>query len=308
MKPLIFEIPAVEGESVVVQEDRLPYFYNLFHKHEHIQITAILSGTGELTTRNGHQQFKPGQIFVIGSNQPHFFRSDERYFRTGSKTRVHAIHIYFKSEMILDNFNLSEFEEVRRFVNRIGTGLKLDETKSHILLNSIKNIGKNEGVERVFLLVKLLRSCYFNLEKFTYLNSSETASVNFYYNNKTRVNDIYSYTLAHFTEDISLRNVARVANMTIPAMCKYFKKSTRKTYMEFLKEVRIDYACKKIIRGDYNTIAEIAYAVGFKSAITFNRAFKKHTGKTPTQYLIEHRNNIEKTKKSPTVDKYFVFR
>lgn len=308
MKPLIFEIPAVEGESVVVQEDHLPYFYNLFHKHEQIQITAILSGTGELTTKNGHQQFKPEQIFIIGRNQPHFFKSDERYFKEGSKNRVHAIHIYFKTEMILDNFNLSEFEEVKRFVNRVGAGLKLDAAESGIFIDHIKNLCKSKGVKRIFLFIEFLRACYFNLEKFTYINGSEKAAGNFYYSNKTRVNDIYAYTLAHFTEDISLRNVAKVANMTIPATCKYFKKSTRKTYMEFLKEVRIDYACKKIVRGDYNSIAEIAYSVGFKSAVTFNRAFKKQTGKTPTQYLTEHRNNIEETTMSPGVDKYFVFR
>ncbi|GAB3024768.1 AraC family transcriptional regulator [Niabella terrae] len=307
MKPLIFEVPAVEGESVVAQDDRLPYFYNVFHKHEHIQITAILSGAGELVTRSGPIPFVPKQVFIIGSNQPHFFKSEEKYFKKGSKLKAHAIHLYFKSEMILANFNLPEFEEVKRLINRIGPGMKVDSQASAVFIDQVKHICKSRGTSRIFQLLELLRCCFFNLDQFSYLSNTDKDSDPYFYNNKTRINDIYAYTLAHFADDITLSSIARVANLTVPAMCKYFKKSTRKTYMEFLKEVRIDFACKKIIRGDYNTIAEIAYSVGFKSAITFNRAFKSQTGKTPTEYLAAHRNNIEKPQQLPTVDKYFVF-
>ena len=307
MKPLIFEVPAVQGESLVVQEDKLPYFYNVFHKHEQIQITAIIEGDGDLTTKNGHTKFLSNEMYIIGRNHPHMFKSGEEYFQKNEKNRAHAIHIYFKSELILDNFNLPEFEEVKRFVNRIGSGLKIDGHKASLFIEQIKKISTAKGMKRIFLLVELLRTCYFNLENFTYLNTSEKVSENFYYNNKTRINDIYTYTLAHFTENINLKNVARVANMTVPAMCKYFKKSTRKTYMDFLKDVRIDYACKKIVRGDYSSIAEIAYSVGFKSAITFNRAFKSKTGKTPTEYLHEHQHYIEEAKKTVGVEEYFSF-
>ena len=297
----------VDGESLVVQEDKLPYFYNVFHKHEQIQITAILSGKGELITRGGDLTLNPKKIFIIGSNQPHLLKSDESYYKKNSKNAIHAIHIYFKSELILHNFNLPEFEEVKRFINRIGTGLMINETNSALFISHIKNISKNKGIKRIFLFIEFLRFCYFNIEKFTHLHTSEKTIENFYYNNKTRVNDIYAYTLAHFTEEISLTNVAKVANMTVPAMCKYFKKSTRKTYMEFLKEVRIDYSCKKIVRGDFNTVADIAYSAGFRSTITFNRAFKSLTGKTPTEYLQAHKKNLEQPTKFLNIDKLFIF-
>lgn len=307
MKPLVFEVPAVDGESIVVQEDELPYFYNRFHIHEQIQITAILEGRGDLITKYGHTEFSAGEIFVLGKNYPHFFKSDEEYFTDSAQHRSHAIHIYFKEELLKDHFNIPEFEEAKRFISRIGLGLRLDKLKSEAFIGQIKNICSSGGLRRLFLFFEFLQYSYFHLDNFQLLNPSETRNTHISYENKARINDIYVYTMAHFAEDITLEKIAKVANMTVPAMCKYFKKSTRKTYMEFLKEVRIDYACKKIIRGEHGSIAEVAYAVGFKSAITFNRAFKNKTGRTPTDYLTEHKEIITTPQNAKTFESRFIF-
>ena len=90
-----------------------------------------------------------------------------------------------------------------------------------------------------------------------------------------------------------MQQVANVAYLTPQAFCRYFKKHTRKTYVAFLSEIRINEACKKIISGDYDSISAIAYDTGFSSAVSFNRVFKKITGRSPKQYFKEYKQKVD---------------
>ena len=62
-----------------------------------------------------------------------------------------------------------------------------------------------------------------------------------------KMNDIYRYTMDHFTEEITLEQIASVAHLTPQSFCRYFKKHTSKTYVQFLNEVRINEACRERI-------------------------------------------------------------
>ena len=62
--------------------------------------------------------------------------------------------------------------------------------------------------------------------------------------------------------------------MSVPAFCSYFKKSTKKTYIDFLNEVRVGYACKQLM-DTQNNIASICYDSGFNTLANFNKQFLK---------------------------------
>ena len=59
-------------------------------------------------------------------------------------------------------------------------------------------------------------------------------------------------------------------------------------FYDFINRYRIDECCRQLlstIAGINATILEIAYSVGFNSKSTFNEAFKKFTGITPTEFI-----------------------
>jgi len=59
-----------------------------------------------------------------------------------------------------------------------------------------------------------------------------------------------------------------------------------KHFFDFINEYRIEKAMELLTnpeRKEY-TVLEILYEVGFNSKSSFNTAFKKHTGLTPTEY------------------------
>ena len=99
------------------------------------------------------------------------------------------------------------------------------------------------------------------------------------------------YLQEHFDSHLNLAILAEVACMERTAFSKSFKRKTGTSFRQFLQAYRISQATEIMNRSDYS-ITEIAYAVGFGTLSTFERAFRKTVGTTPSQYRAEvMRNN-----------------
>src|SRR5699024_1347829 len=120
------------------------------------------------------------------------------------------------------------------------------------------------------------------LERFTRPLSTRKNKPVYSEEKASRIQRVYDYLLRHYQEEIPLDKVAKEANLTPPAFCRYFKKHTGKTFVSFLNELRINEACKKLIAPDREIqVSEIAYKCGFNSVTNFNRVFKRLKGISP---------------------------
>ena len=88
----------------------------------------------------------------------------------------------------------------------------------------------------------------------------------------------------HFHEVISLDDIAEVALMTKNAFCKYFKKRTNKTYVQFLNELRVEKSSQLLLSQKELSIAEVGFQSGFGNVSNFNRQFKLVKGMTPSSF------------------------
>ncbi len=77
--------------------------------------------------------------------------------------------------------------------------------------------------------------------------------------------------------------MAALAELSVPAFCAYFKKRAHKTYVDFLQEVRIGYACGQLAETG-KSVSDIAYESGFNTVTNFHRQFRKLKGQTPLEY------------------------
>ncbi|MBC7410027.1 MAG: helix-turn-helix transcriptional regulator, partial [Arcicella sp.] len=98
-----------------------------------------------------------------------------------------------------------------------------------------------------------------------------------------RINKIYAYVIEHYTQDIHLEAVAYLTNMTETAFCRYFKKITKKTFLDLVTEFRIKHACNLLNSTD-KQVAEVCFESGFGNISHFNKQFKAVTGYTPLNY------------------------
>ena len=96
--------------------------------------------------------------------------------------------------------------------------------------------------------------------------------------------NIFEYTMNNFAHNITLDAISKVANMTKNAFCKYFKKRTNKTYFQFLTELRIERACKLLLKNKDTPIATIAEQSGYNNISNFNRQFQIHKNQSPTEF------------------------
>ena len=86
--------------------------------------------------------------------------------------------------------------------------------------------------------------------------------------------------------DLSVKEVATVAEIPQNSVSKLLKDNLDKTFKGYLNELRFREA-KRLLLSTENTISEIAYAVGFNSPNSFNRVFKMLEGSSPSEF----RNN-----------------
>jgi AraC-like DNA-binding protein len=84
--------------------------------------------------------------------------------------------------------------------------------------------------------------------------------------------------------------------MTTNAFCKYFKKVTRKTFMETIIEYRLNYAIQQLVQTD-KPISEISYESGFGDVSHFYKMFKAKMNLSPLNYRKRFMRNLASSAK-----------
>jgi AraC-like DNA-binding protein len=291
MKVVQFTIPVAGDRSLVVQEDRLPYFYTHLHRHPEIQVTWIREGNGTLIAGNYMQPFKSGDIYMLGANQPHLFKSDPAYFDKRRKKTVQSLSVFFHPSQLANTLLvLPEMKSIHRLLAHSRSGIQINAAACQKIATGMLQVQALKQGYQLAAFIHLLQTIS-AIKANRVLSSAFTANV-ISDTEGLRINDVYRYTMNHYNAPITLAQIAAVAHLTVPAFCRYFKKHTRKTYIRFLNEIRIHEACKQLTGGEAGSIASVAYDCGFTSAVSFNRVFKQVTGVSPSSYLSDYQQEV----------------
>jgi AraC-like DNA-binding protein len=297
MTVLQFTLPVPGDNNIIIKRDVLPYFYQHLHRHDEIQITWIQKGEGTLVVNNNMHVFGANEIYFIGANQPHVFKSDPVYFDSKSKRNVKALSIHFNPQGKLKSFfELAEMKPMLAFLKKHNNGFSIPEEHVPDVAHKMELILKHKNMDQIIALIDLFKK-FASIPRLKELSSiynhSEVSE-----HDGIRLSNIYHYIMANYARSITLEDVAQQAFMTPQAFCRYFKKRTLHTFVSFLNEVRINEACKKLTAGDAESISisAIAYNSGFNTVTNFNRVFKTIIGKSPSEYQEDYfRSAYEET-------------
>ena len=282
MKVIPFSIPKTVKEAIRVQVDNGRHFYENLHQHSELQITLIVQSEGTLIAGDYVGNFTEGDVFIIGKNQAHVFRNDKIYFEGTHNLTSECITVFFDDNYFGDFFwHLDEMSSVRKLVSAAVGGLRINGEAQFTVANLLKTITKQSGLEKLIAFFTILKTLSETTD-FEKLSLTESTLHTPQYDHE-RMNKIVKYTLQEYHNVITIESIAQIANLTPEAFCRYFKLRTRKTYIHFLNEVRINQACKLLQNKDL-LMTDIAYQVGFNNLSNFNRVFKMIMDKTPSQY------------------------
>jgi AraC-like DNA-binding protein len=282
MKILPFKIPKTSLESFRLQEDCESHFYDHLHQHPEIQLTLILKGEGKVIVGDYIGSFKPGDIFLIGPNLPHVFRNDDCYYKENVAGSAHSISVFFEWQSFGEKFlSLPETKSLQHFAKLLDGGLSIAEPSRSRVAQLIKQLFRTSELDRLIVLLKLLSI----LSRSTDLQSLALAGIHLEHDDadSKKLADVYQFTMREFHRKIHLDEVAAIASMTANSFCRYFKKRTRKSYVDFLTEIRIGHACQLLQQKDLS-ISQVCFEVGFNNLSNFNRKFRELCTLTPTEF------------------------
>lgn len=284
MRVVPFSISRSAQEAFRVQVDDMPFLYNHLHQHPELQVSLILKSEGTLLAGDYVGRFTAGDVFIIGSGQPHVFRSDEKYFN--GEARSLAISVFFDDTTLGENFwQLPELSTFRHFLHNSYGGFRVTGDKRDALAEKLQALTNREGIDKLIIFLEILK--LLSDEKDMQPLSQQLFQRTIKTFDGGRLNKVLEFTFREYHRAIRLEEVAALANLTVEAFCKYFKTRTRKTYVNFLNEIRINNACR-MLSGSEEPVAGICFATGFNNLSHFNRLFKKINGVTPLEYRKRH--------------------
>ncbi|CAH0996371.1 HTH-type transcriptional activator RhaR [Emticicia aquatica] len=276
MKAFYEKIPNKDDVSFLARKISVQNFDAPLHFHPEYELTLILCGNGKRFVGDSVENFDYGDLVLLGSNLPHFWRTDKALQE--KNTISEAIVVQFSTDFVNNILEkLPECKLIISMLNLAKSGIKFSDSLT-ILFEKL--ITEN-GTKRLLLLIEIL-------EKLSQSTNYQTlASKNFNIkpddSENERMRKILEFTLDNFQNEITIREMADLANLTVPSFCRYFKSRTRKTFIDYLNEIRVSHARKLLINSELG-ISQIGLECGFQNLSNFHRIFKNQVGITPLAY------------------------
>lgn len=283
-KPLLQDVKWLLKDSIYVKEIKIADLDDEFHFHDVYEVALIIKSKGTRIIGDSIENFVEGDLVLLGPQVPHIaYKKDH----PGNNPLFHAIVIYFHPDWLTETqLNSTNLNRLRKLLKDSRRGIKIFGKTKNLVAQKIIELKKCNGLKAIISLLDILETISQSKE-YDCLASEGYSNV---FNQKDieRLDNVYKYVRDHFTDAITLTDIASIANMTPTAFCKYFKNKTQKTFSNFVNEVRIGYACK-LLFDEGLTISQICYKCGFNNLTSFNINFKEFAKKTPSEY----RSNLQ---------------
>tara|TARA_R110001583_G_scaffold8413_6_gene40205 strand:- start:1233 stop:2111 length:879 start_codon:yes stop_codon:yes gene_type:complete len=281
IKPTFKRLNPEFGSSIRIKqhnqktESDLPFW----HFHPELELIYVNQAKGKRHIGSHLSYFNNSQLILIGSNLPHSGFAD-RFTTNGSETVIQ-----FKEDFLGESFiNIPEMQAIKGLFAKAKKGILFNIEAKKEIGPKIESLTKFEGMDRIIRFLEILKDLS-KTKNYSLLNVDGFAFEIEPQDNK-KIDIIFSFVSNNFNRSITLNEIAEKVSMTVPAFCRYFKKSTSKTFTEFVNEFRIIHATK-LLSENHTSITEICFESGFNNFSHFNKLFKKFTGRSPLKYRNE---------------------
>lgn len=254
-----------------------PRFSCPLHYHPEIELTYIAQSSGTRIVGDHIGSFSPGDLCLIGENLPHVYRNPEQSADTAVSEVLHFDRNL--AEGMLDE--APELGAWSRLLDRAKLGLAFDRATATRTGDLLVKLRTSQGAMRWSLFFEIIHVLC-KADKLRTL-SSPGYTGDLELNEAVRIQNTCHYLLEHFHEDLSHEEMARRVHVTPAYFSRLFKRATRKTYKEFLTEVRLGHACRLLMETEM-PIIDVAFASGFANLSNFNRRFRDKYRMCPRDY------------------------
>lgn len=252
---------------------------HVWHYHPEVELIFVCGGSGKRQIGSNISYFSDGDLVLIGSNLPHCGLTNE------NTNNEYEMVIQFKPDFLGENiWETPEMQRISALLEKSKAGIVFGENLKKTVGKKIADMHGSSSLGKLISFLEILEELA-TTQDYRILNAGK------YYlqtqvEDNERINHIFNYVKDHFKEQITLEEIADLANMKVPSFCRYFKKITNKTFTQFVNEYRITHSLKLLAEQPLS-ITEVCFESGFNNFSYFNKTFKEYIKKSPSQYRKE---------------------
>lgn len=275
------------GSPIRVKWNDYPHFTYPWHFHSELEIVYVIRSYGVRFVADSMEKFEEGDLVMVGSQVPHYWKNDEAFHQGNSDLKVNAVVIQFSADFLDRSIsNYPELSHLKELFVRAESGICFTPSFSKNVGELVLSLVKSENFDRFISFLKLL-DLMARTKQYRLL-----ASPDFKQNplNVTdqRLKKIVNYLNLNYTSKISLSQLSSRFGMNTSSFSRFFHEKTGKTLVLYINELRVNYACK-LLQNNPGSVSSVCYECGFNNISNFNRFFREIMKMTPKEYIQQFR-------------------
>ena len=250
-----------------------------WHIHPEYELVYVRNGSGSLRIDSKVIPYKDGTLLCLGPNIPH---SD---FGNKDFKNNFEVVIQFTNDFVEEKLAVfPEFRKLKKLIQSSHLGLIFKVSSNNRLKSLFEEFQTTDNTKRLINLIVILEhlsntDAYETILLEKTFTSRKTVDVN-------RLEIVFQYINEQYNTHMNIQEIATKIGLTPNSFCRFFKKMTQKTFVQFVNEFRIGKAVE-IFNENQMSVSEVMYMSGFNDPSYFTKQFKKHQGKTPSEYLLQ---------------------
>lgn len=279
MSGIMKEITPLTSNDCFTIFSRVKKEFNFpLHFHEEFELNLILNAKGAKRIVGDHiDVIDDIELVLVGSNLNHAW-----FTHQCESDEITEVTIQWHKDLFDDKLlKRNQLRLIRQMLERSMKGIAFSADTIKNISPRILSLNQKNGFDSVMELISILHDLSSSRNMRTL--SDSTFSDFHQPSNSRRVEKAFEYLNNNYDKQISLKEVARLVNMTEVSFSRFIKKRTGSTYIDTLNEIRLGHASRMLIDTTHS-IAEISFNCGFNNISNFNRLFKKKKNCTPKEF------------------------
>lgn len=276
---LIQEYVVHPDESFRMLRLELAAFRGGRHRHRHLELTWIESGTGLRYVGDSVQPYEAGDLVLLGPNVPHAWISSLH-----EACQVHrATVIQFAPELLAIKL-LPELATARGLVEAAAQGLLVEASARSAITDAIQRIPRRPGLHALSAFIDVLGQLELHQCSMIPIASLAARSAAASHSEQDRrIARVIEWMHANLASELLLADAARLVHISPSAFSRFFSREVGKSFTEYINDIRCGETCL-LLRSTDRPVNMIASECGFETLSHFNRQFRLRFGMSPRDF------------------------
>ncbi|WP_207531829.1 AraC family transcriptional regulator [Desertivirga arenae] len=249
------------------------------HSHPTYELHLLLNAGGARRVVEGREEtITDFDMVLLGPDLMHGWTG-----KACNSVEIIEVSVQWPADLFADKFlQRSQMNYLKAMLNKSFQGIAFSKDSILNVLPRMLALKGKSGFVAFAEIMGILNELSLAKGYRTVLHDDDESGCNSNYTSRIIENALELMNCC-FEQQISLSNMASMANMTEEGFCRFIKKHTGCTFTESLTKIRLSQASRMLIETS-QPIATISSACGFRNLSNFNRIFKRKNGCTPREY------------------------